>query len=167
MSDRPPLPTRRAVLAALATAPLAACVATAETPAPTIARFRAVRVDTAPFAAKGVSNYAARVGDRLRRAVAEVFAGRLAPNDPTAPTLVLEVSTVMLASWVGGRGSDDTMTGTLVLLSPKGTVITRRRHAVTSDAASAGPWQLPDNEARRLDTLCRVYAIWAVKEFGG
>jgi hypothetical protein len=172
---RPAPVSRRALLASLAGLPLAACVAETARPAPRVPRFREVRVDTGPFAAKGVSNYAAKVGDRLRIAVAAAFAGRLAPGDAAAPMLVIEVSEVRLASYVGGAShglfdnsggeNDDTMVGTLVLLSPKGTAIDRRRHFVSTDAATSGDWRLPDNEDRRLDALCRVYAAWAVREF--
>ncbi len=168
--------TRRALLVGLAALP-GACVAAGEAPAPRVARYRAVEVDTGPFAAKGVTNYAARVGERLRVAVAEVFAGRVAPGEAGAPTLVIEVSTVRMAAWAGGRShggfglgdsggeADDAMAGYLVLRSSTGGVIDRRRHAVTSDAASSGDWRLPDNEDRRLDALCRIYALWALREF--
>ena len=166
---------RRWFVAALALAPLGGCVGEAAKPAPRVARFREVRVDASPFAAKGVSNYAARVADRLRLAVTEAFAGRIAAGEAGAPVLVIEVSTVRLASYVGGGSSgrfdrlsgdaDDTMTGALVLTSAKGATIDRRSHYVTSDAAISGDWRLPDNEDRRLDALCRLYAEWAVREF--
>lgn len=176
MTRRLSVLTRRAVLAGLAALP-AACVADGEPPAPRVPRFRAVVVDTGPFAAKGVSHYAARVGERLRVTVAEAFAGRIAPGEAGAPTLVIEVSTMRMAAWVGGRShggfglgdsggdTDDAMAGFLVLRSSTGAVIDRRRHAVTSDAASSGDWRLPDNEDRRLDALCRIYALWAAREF--
>ena len=166
---------RRGLLGVLVGLPLAACVGETTPPARRVARFREVRVDTSPFAAKGVSNYAAKVAGRLRLAVAEVFAGRLAPGDGGAPVLVIEVSEVRLASWVGGSShglfdrsggeNDDTMVGALVLTSAKGAAIERRRHFASTDAASAGDWRLPDNEDRRLDALCRLYALWAVREF--
>jgi hypothetical protein len=172
---RPALVSRRTVLASLAGLPLAACVAETAGPAPRVPRFREVRVDTGPFAAKGVSRYAAKVGDRLRIAVAAAFAGRLAPGDASAPVLVIEVSEVRLASYVGGAShglfdnsagdNDDTMVGGLVLLSAKGSAIDRRRHFSSTDAAMSGDWRLPDNEDRRLDALCRVYAAWAAREF--
>lgn len=166
---------RRALLGLLAAAPLAACVADPGTPARRVARFREVRVDTGPFAAKGVTNYAAKVADRLRIAVAGAFAGRIAPGDAGAPVLVIEVSEVRLASYVGGAShgtfdnsggdNDDTMTGALALISGKGAPIDRRRHFASTDAGSAGDWRLPDNEDRRLDALCRIYALWAAREF--
>lgn len=167
--------SRRAVLVGMALLPLAACVAETAGTAPRVPRFREVRVDTGPFAAKGVSNYAAKVADRLRIAVGEAFAGRLAPGEASAPVLLIEVSEVRLASYVGGGShglfdrsggeNDDTMVGTLVVLSAKGTAIDRRRHFASTDAATAGDWRLPDNEDRRLDALCRLYAAWAAREF--
>lgn len=168
-----PVSNRRRVLALLAALPVAACVPT-EPPAPRVARFRAVRVDTRPFAAKGVSNYAAHVADRLTLAVAEAFAGAIAPGEAGAPTLVLEVSGVRLNSAPGssysgfgldGGLNDDEMFGALVLLSPKGSTIDRRRHFVTTNPTSAGNWHLPDIEERRLDALCRLYAAWALREY--
>ncbi len=166
---------RRRLVALLAFAALGGCVAEAGKPAIRAVRFRDVRVDTGPFAAKGVSNYAAKVADRLRIAVAEAFAGRITPGDGAAPALVIEVSEVRLASYVGGAShgvfdrsggeNDDTMVGALVLRSAKGATIERRRHFASTDAASSGDWRLPDNEDRRLDALCRLYAAWAVREF--
>lgn len=165
---------RRMVIAGLAGL-LGGCVAETAGRAPSIPRFREVRVDTSPFAAKGVSNYAAKVGDRLRLAVAQAFAGRLAPGEASAPVLIIEVSEVRMASYVGGAShgifdssggdNDDTMVGTLVLLSAKGGSVDRRRHFTSTDAAGAGDWRLPDNEDRRLDALCRLYALWAVREY--
>ncbi len=167
---------RRGLMAGVACLGLAACVPE-EKPAPRIARFRAVEVDTAPFAAKGVSAYAARVADRLRLAAVTGFAGLVDPGDAGAPVLVLEVATVRLASYVGGQSHggfglgdsggdvDDSMAGALVLRSAKGAAIDRRRHLVTADAASSGDWRLPDNEDRRLDALCRLYVEWAVREY--
>ena len=164
---------RRGLLGMLVGLPLAACVAETAPPSRRMARFREVRVDTSPFAAKGVSNYAAKVAGRLRIAVAEAFAGRLVPGDGGAPVLVIEVSEVRLASGVGGSShgmfdrseSDDIMVGALVPTSAKGTVIERRRHFASNDAAAAGDWRAPDNEERRLEALCRLYAAWAVREF--
>jgi hypothetical protein len=166
---------RRGLIAALALLPLGGCVAETAARAPRVARFREVRVDTGPFAAKGVTNYAAKVAGRLRIAVAEAFAGRLAPGEASAPVLVTEVSEVRLASYVGGSShglfdrsggeNDDTMVGALVLLSAKGAAIERRRHLASIDASTSGDWRLPDNEDRRLDALCRVYAAWAAREF--
>lgn len=168
-------PSRRAVLVGLALGPLAGCVEPASGTAPKVTRFREVRVDTGPFAAKGVRNYAAKVADRLRIAVAEAFAGRLAPGDAAAPILVIEVSEVRLASYTGGGGhgmfdrsggeGDDTMSGALVLTSAKGAPIARRRNFASTDPASGGDWRLPDAEDRRLDALCRLYATWAAREF--
>ena len=138
-------------------------------------RFREVRVDTRPFAAKGVSRYAAKVGERLKRAVAEAFSDRLVPGDRAAPVLVVEVSTVRLAAWAGGsrRGfgfgsgslDADEMEGALVVQSRQGAVVERRRHYASSEPSNSGPWYLPDNEDRRLEALCRLYAAWAVREF--
>lgn len=158
---------RRALLAAAATALFGDAARAAAI------RFRDVRIDTRPFAAKGVSRYAAKVGERLKRAVAEAFAGRLVPGDRAAPVLVIEVSTVRLAAWAGGGspgfGNDsldtDEMDGALVVLSAKGSLVERRRHYASSEPSNGGPWYLPDNEDRRLDALCRLYAAWAVREF--
>ena len=66
---------------------------------------------------------------------------------------------------VYGGLNDDEMFGALVLLSPKGSTIDRRRHFVTARADSAGDWHLPDIEERRLDALCRLYAAWALREY--
>ena len=173
MSESISRPSRRLVLAGLVVAPLGACVG-GEAPGPRIGRFREVRVDTAPLAAKGIGGYAAHVGEVLRPALARAFAGRLAPGDKAAPTLVVEVSLVRLAgsaggprlSSFGGGDSDDEMVGALTVVSPKGGVIDRRRHYASSDAGSAGWWYLPDFDEKRLQALAANYAAWAAKEYG-
>ena len=165
-------PSRRAFLAAAVVAPLAACVAEGP-PAPRVPRFRAVRVDAGPFAEKGVSAYAAHVAEVLRPAVAAAFAGRLAPGDVGAPTLVIEVSGVRFATEVNGPAfggpdagdTEDEMTGALVLLSASGAVTDRRRHYAAHQAGSAGDWKLPDFDEKRLEALARVYAGWAAREY--
>jgi hypothetical protein len=174
MTETSSRPSRRLVLAGLLAAPLAACVG-GEAPGPRIARFREIRVDTTPLAAKGVGGYAAHVGEVLGPALARAFAGRLAPGDKAAPILVVEVSLVRLAGHVGGPrftsfgsgDTDDEMVGALMVVSPRGAMIDRRRHYASSDAGSAGQWYLPDFDEKRLRALAANYAAWAVKEYGG
>jgi hypothetical protein len=167
-------PSRRLLLAGLAALPLSACVGDGP-PAPRVARFRAVTVDTSPFAAKGVSGYAAHVADVLRRAVEATFAGRIEAGDRGAPALVIEVSSLRLAPYSGGAtagvfgtASDrmDEMEGALVLSSAAGKTIDRRRHYASTDAASTGFWYRPDFEEKRLEALALAYARWALREYG-
>lgn len=166
--------TRRALLGAVA---LTAC-GTALAPsgaaaaAPVVARFREVLIDVEPFAARGMPNYSQRVAAKLRASVARVFAGRIAPNDRGAPTLVIQVSTVMLAAYSGGSSSgpfggadEDGMTGALILRSPQGAIVDRRSHMATRDPGDAGEWRAADNEDRRLGLVCDMYAAWALKEY--
>ncbi|TBW38663.1 hypothetical protein EYW49_08155 [Siculibacillus lacustris] len=168
-------PTRRAVLGALAAAPLAACATGA--PAPAVRRFRAVTIDAGPFAAKGVPNYAARVAEAARAAIPSAFAGRLDPSDRNAPTLVIEIAGVSLAAWtgsgrspftmgVGAGDATDWMDGALVVRAPSGAVIDRRPHISSRAAASSGAWYDPENETRRMRDLAALYVAWAAKEYG-
>lgn len=172
MTRIPSRPTRRAVLAGLGLLPLAGCAAQLGLePALPRRTYRDLRIDVAPMVRKGVPNWAARVAAAVRPAARRAFADMIDPNDRRAPVLVLEIDAVnfpiYVAGWdrfpLGSFGADDAtdwLDGWVVA----GT--TRRRVAVTSPAARAGAWYLPDIDQRRLDRLAETFAWWARKEFG-
>lgn len=166
------LPTRRALLAALAALPLAGCAAELGLePKLPRRRFRALKIDVSPMVAAGVPNWAARVGEAVRRRAIPAFADMIDPTDRRAPVLTLEIAACTFPAYVGGRwrrgplgsfgddGVDDWIEGFVV------TGATRRRVGVHRAAAAAGPWYLPDIDQRRLDSVAEVFALWARREF--
>lgn len=164
-------PTRRAVLAGLAVAAFA--------PAPlafaSVQRLRSVEIDVGPLAAKGVPRYAARVRATLAPLARTTFAPRLAPSDKTAPTLVVVVESIMMASYAGGGGGGrdrfgwgfgrdtpyDWITGAGVVVDPKRKLLARHPITASRDAAEGGPWYLvEESEQRRLENLCQSLVYW-------
>lgn len=162
--------TRRALLAALAFAPLGACAALTPQPALTTRRFRAIRIDVSPMVAKGVPNWAARVARALAPAARRAFADLVDPSDRKAPVLTLQIDAVDFAIYTGGLntdpfgaygadGSTDWIDGWIVFGG-------ERRHVATScSAALSGAWYLPDIEQRRLERIAAVFTQWARREF--
>lgn len=168
--------TRRALLAALALAPLGACTETEVRasfglePKLQRRRFRALRIDTSPMTQAGVPLWAARVGEAVRRAAEPAFADMIDPRDRKAPVLTLEIDSCDFPIWrmkmkdipFGDFGDDDE-TDWIVGHVVYGAV--RRRVAVTRRAADAGATRLPDVDQRRIDNVATTFAGWARREF--
>lgn len=165
-----PFPRRTALaLIAGGLLPLAGggCMVTGDPPLP-VGRLRSVRLDASVLAERGLPGYAARLTAVGQPMLAAAFADILAPNDRTAPDLVVTVTGVTLPSMPDddpmspGHGSEDRMTGEL-LVTVFGSL--RRRRMVASAAARmAGPWTAPDFDDRRLANLLRIYVAWARRE---
>ena len=167
--------TRRALLVGLAAMPLAACAegglrgSLGLEPKLPRRRFRALRIDAAPMARKGVPNWTARIAAAVKAAAEPAFADLIDPRDRKAPVLTLEIDACDFPIWralhdipFGDFGADeesDWIVGHVVY----GAV--RRRVAVTSDARSAGAQYLPDVDQRRIDRLAALFAAWARREF--
>lgn len=153
-------PTRRALLAGLALAPLVACTTPGEAPLG-LARVRAVRIDAAPLAAKGVSNWAARLRAAAEAAVPTSFAGALAPADRTATDLTLSITAAWLYPYVGSPGDDgddaffDWIEATLTV-SGGGRATTTRRLFVRQPPTASGPWYRPGIDDIRTERLARA-----------
>jgi len=162
MTSRPARLTRRALLGAIGLAPLAGCVVTGNPPLPHT-RIRAVRIDVGPLAARGVSNWAARIRTLAETAARDVFADALAPSDRTAPELTLVIDGAWLASYSGGSmsldpdSSIDWMDGRITTSAARGLPELGRRVLVRVDASDSGPWYAPDIDARRLEHLTRMW----------
>lgn len=162
MTSRPARLTRRALLGAFGLAPLAGCVVTGNPPLPH-ARIRAVRIDVGPLAARGVSNWAARIRTLAEAAVHDVFADALSPSDRSAPELTLVIEQAWLGSYSGGslsmdpEAADDWMDGRITTTAARGLPELGRRVLVHVDASDSGPWYAPDIDARRLEHLTRMW----------
>lgn len=168
--------TRRALLAGLAVAPLAACAETdvraslGLEPKLPRRRFRALRIDVSPMTRAGVPHWAARVGAAVKRAAEPAFADMIDPGDRKAPVLTLELDACDFPIWrarpkdipfgdFGDADETDWIVGHVVFGA------TRRRVAVTRSAADAGHAYLPDVDQRRIDNVATTFAGWARREF--
>lgn len=159
-APRPFAPTRRALLAGLALSPLAACATPREAPLG-LARVRAVRIDAAPLAAKGVSNWAARLRAAAEAEVPTRFAGALAPADRAAPDLTLSITAAWLYPYAGSPGDDgdddffDWIEATLTV-SGGNRQATTRHLFVRQPPTASGPWYRPGIDDIRTERLARA-----------
>lgn len=178
LATTPLAPTRRRLLAGLGTALLAgpaALAGSAILAGPAAAAggsFRAIRVDTGPLAALGVSRYAAVVRTVMEPIAARVFAGRIQPGDRRLPTLVLVVQEIQMASYGGGSGFGrdgmdrplDWISGAGLVVDAAGRTVERVPITAQRDATDGGPWYLTEqSERRRLENLCEALASWVAR----
>lgn len=167
MSPRPF--TRRAFLALLGVTPLAGCIVGGHPPLP-FERVRAIDVDTAPLAARGLPTWAGKITAALRPALARAFADALAPNDSKAPAIRVVVERVWLAAapvdleLVRDGTVRDEMVGRLLVPATAGLPAFDRPIRALRSPTDAGPWYLPDIDDRRLDALADLFAILVRRE---
>lgn len=164
--------TRRAALAALGSAAAAVAVGPA---AAQSATFRAITVDTAPLAALGARRDAAMIKQLLQRALPAAFAGRVT-GARNAPTLVVRITALSLASFTGDSGgggggggggtvSTDYLEGEALVVPAGGRVAVQRVPMLSAvPSASAGAWYTPDNEARRIAYITAHFAGWLARK---
>ena len=153
--------TRRIALTGLVAASLAGCQTTAQT-APPVA-IGAIRVDTAPLAAKGAGAAAALVKPMLERELAGLRSAR-------GVTLQVTVTGLYLTSYAGGQAAtlgNDTLESEAVLLGPDGREIARYPIMSIMAPSFSGAWYLPDIDQRRIDALVANNARWIRRAVGG
>ncbi|RFB81393.1 hypothetical protein [Methylovirgula sp. 4M-Z18] len=178
------LVTRRLLLAGGAMALLSACNPTGPVEAtvrlnPSEAasvRFRAIRVDTSRIAERGLPDYAERLKPMVQQSALAAFGPRLAPQDKQAPTLVIRVDSIQLASYAGGGhsitfsdhsgggGELDWIDGAGLIVAANGKVLADEPLFASQDPGSGGAWFLPDNEDRRTASLCDIFVQWIKRQ---
>ena len=177
--------TRRALVAGLALAPLAARGAFAQAfvpgersqPLPPGAaaalRLSSIRVDAAPLADKGLPRFAAVLTDTLSARLRETFADRLGGGRGAA-VLVARIDDLQLGpaggngGRRGGRGGDvdnDYMDGAGLILEGR-TLLSSTPLLVSLPTSYSGAYYLPDIDARRVDSITRQFAYWLRREMG-
>src|SRR5271169_3519887 len=116
--------TRRAALAALGALTLSPAVGVRSALAQPNVRFRNIVVDVSPLRASLGDPTAAWVQQELPGALAQAFAGYMAPGDRYGATLVARIDDLYLGPNNGGTGpwgaSQDTINGTLLIKGPHG-----------------------------------------------
>jgi hypothetical protein len=162
--------TRRSLVAgAVGTVALGSSTAIAST-----GSYSGISVDVADLRRLGLGPYAEFVRGQMARAMQASFAGRLGGRG--ALSLVVRVSAVTLASYVGSSGnggngrygigggteSSDYLEGEALVLNGRA-VLRRHPQLVTLPSSSGGPSYLPNNEQKRTAALCDAYAQWLAR----
>lgn len=165
--------TRRGALATfvgLAAAALAACNAPQSAQPPTGAaapktKIAAITVKSSDLAASSGDEIAAWVQTALPAELARSFAPDMAPGDPDAATLHVQISSVTLATVGGAAGAIDGIRGEATL-SGGGTPISVELVATTTYFASPGDRTLQEAARRqRVNALLRAFADWLPRKF--
>lgn len=153
---------RRTVLIGLATALSAGCQ-TAPPPAPAVA-IHAIRVDTAPLAAKGQGATAALIGPLLERELAG-----LRTTGGRGATLEVTVTGLYLTSYAGGQAvtlGNDTLESVARLIDANGSEIARYPILAIMAPSYGGAWYRPDVDRRRIAALVASNAQWIRRALG-
>lgn len=139
--------------------------------APTGLHLRAISVDAAPLAAKGVPRVAESIRRAMVPALAEAFAGLVLPGDRAGAVLRVSVDSVEFASDGGGY---DALTRPTDYLHATGTLVGGRGEILGSYPLLAalvvsGPVNanFGNDLTLRTQALARYYAAWLRKEIGG
>ncbi len=165
--------TRRGALATLvglAAAALAACNAPQPAQPPTgaaapKAKIATITVESSDLAASSGDEIAAWVQTALPAELARSFAPEMAPSDPDAATLHVQISSVTLGTVGGAAGAIDGIRGEATL-SGGGTPISAELVATTTYFASPGDRTLPEAARRqRVNALLRAFADWLPRKF--
>lgn len=129
-----------------------------------------VHLDTRPIAAKGLPVYADRVARLGRDPVSQTLAPYLT-GGRGAPTLVLSIGLLNLASDPGSSGkhgittgSADWIEGDAILIDAKGHEIASKHIVTTADPTSVERYGTEAGESRRIGIACQTFAYWAARE---
>ena len=164
--------TRRAALASLGALVLPAVAEVPDALAQPGLRIRAIKVDVSPIRASMGDPTAAWVEEALPGALAHSLAPYMAPGDRNGATLVARIDTLYLGSSGGGPGffgqTQDTISGALLLESPRGGVIANvPLRAISSYFPMAVDQALFERALQgRVTALAQVFAGWAPRELG-
>lgn len=163
---------RRAALGTLALGLVAGLIPRAASAAPGATALAGVHLDTRPIADKGLPVYADRVVRNGLGPVKATLADRLT-GGRGAPTLVLSISLLNLASDPSGRGrrgdatgAADWIEGDAILVDAKGREIASKHIVTTCDPSGVEKLGSDSGEDRRIGIACQTFAYWAVRELG-
>lgn len=154
---------RRSVLTGLVAALLAGCRTTARSDPPVV--IHAIRVDTAPLAAKGQRAIAAAIKPMLERELAG-----LRTTGGRSATLEVTVTGLYLTSYSGGQAvtlGNDTLESVARLIDANGSEIARYPILAIMAPSYGGAWYRPDVDRRRIEALVASNAQWIRRALGG
>ena len=160
----------------VAVAVLGACLAGLSSlkaaPAVPVDRFGGIVIDTSRLERFGSPRTAALLQRQLAVEARQIFADRLTPGDRRAPTLVIKIDSLSMASYAGasdrtfpGSGNMDYLEGDGAVTSG-GQVLSSTHVLSVLDAGYSGPWNLPDIDDRRIVSISHQFAYWLRREMG-
>ncbi len=136
-------------------------------------RFRAITVDVSPLVGNGLGPEAEWVARDLPGQLRAAFAGRLAPGDRAAPTLVVRIDQLMLgasngnpAQPFGDYGANDEIEGVGMVVAPNGKVVATYPLFSTVNALTGGSVYDMTGLQLRVDQLSNSFAQWLPGKMG-
>jgi hypothetical protein len=165
------------VVGALAAGPLAAAADETSPPftgaAAAQLRFRAIKVDASPLVEKGLGPEATWMTEDLPSRLHAAFAGRMAPRDAAAPTLVVRIDMVYLGPSGGGgtqpydgSAARDNIEGVGMVVAPNGKTIATYPLFSTLLAFTGGSAREMGTERGRVAVLASSFAQWLPGKMG-
>ena len=164
--------SRRAALAALGVCALAGLSGCAPTNAPSVQaagqpssglRISNIEVNTAPLLAQSGNPTAQWAQQALPGALAQAFAGSMAPGDPGGATLSVRIDSIYLGG--GGPADPDRMRG-VATLSGRAPPQTRLRATSTYIASPVDQALVEQSMQNRVQALSRGFRLLAEEEVG-
>jgi hypothetical protein len=164
---RAAIPVLGAALAFGALAPIGAWSQAAQT------KFRAIKVDVSALAGKGLGPEASWLEQDLPGPLRAAFAGRLAPGDRSAPTLVVRIDNVILGQSGGGgtnpfgaTAARDDIEGAGMVVAPNGRPVATYPLSTTLRAFTGGSAREMGSVRGRVAELANSFAQWLPGQMG-
>jgi hypothetical protein len=135
-------------------------------------KFRAIKVDVSALPGKGLGPEAAWLEQDLPGPLRAAFAGRLAPRDVAAPTLVVRIDTVIIGESgdaggpFGATAARDQIEGAGVVVAPNGRPIATYPLFTTLRAFTGGSARETDSVRGRVAELANSFAQWLPGQMG-
>jgi hypothetical protein len=137
------------------------------------AKFRAIRIDVSALAGKGLGPEASWLEQDLPGPLRAAFAGRLAPADRAAPTLVVRIDNVILGQSGGGgtnpfgaSAARDGIEGAGLVVAPNGRPIATYPLFTTLRAFTGGSAREMGTVRGRVAELAGSFAQWLPGQMG-
>jgi hypothetical protein len=136
------------------------------------AKFRAIRIDVSALPGKGLGPEAEWLEQDLPGPLRAAFAGRLAPGDAAAPTLVVRIDTVIIGESgdaggpFGATAARDQIEGAGVVVAPNGWPVATYPMFTTLRAFTGGSAREMDSIRGRVDDLAKSFAQWLPGQMG-
>jgi hypothetical protein len=137
-------------------------------------KFKAIKVDVSPLIENGSGPTASWIEQDLRGPLQAAFAGRLAPGDARAPTLVVRIDEVFLGPSNGagagmglfGGEARDNIQGAGVIVGLDGRAIVSYPLLSTLTPFTGGPAHDMGTERGRIADLASSFAHWLPGQMG-
>jgi hypothetical protein len=135
-------------------------------------KFRAIKVDVSALPGKGLGPEASWLEQDLPGPLRAAFAGRVAPGDRAAPTLVVRIDTVIIGQSGDAGGpfgatlARDQIEGAGVVVAPNGRPIATYPMFATLRADTGGSAREMNSVRGRVAELANSFAQWLPGQMG-